>query len=231
MQQGWAVYFEDPVPYEQGVRIQERLVAARMADKIRDTVLFLEHEPVVTLGARGRDEHLLVDRRELARRGIALAQASRGGDVTYHGPGQLVMYPIMRLGGVEADSHGYLRNLEEIVIRVASSWGIRAFRRAGMTGAWTREGKIAAIGIRLRRWVTFHGLSLNVAPDPTGFETIVPCGLEGERVTSLRALLGEACPSVPAVRERMREQFADVCGRELTVRSLGALLAQTRAEE
>ena len=209
----WALYFNQPVAFSDGVKIQERLLAARAAGSIPDVVLFLEHRPVVTLGARGRKQSLLISPDQLARRGIEFAQATRGGDVTYHGPGQLILYPILRLGDCEADAHGYLYNLEEIALRTAADFGVRAFRRKGMNGAWTDSGKIAAIGFRLKRWITQHGLSFNVNPDLSGFETIVPCGLAGEPVTSLEKILGAACPAVAQVRDALSANFETVCGR------------------
>jgi lipoate-protein ligase B len=203
------------VPYTDGTRLQQALLNARAQDAIPDVVLFLEHKPVVTLGNRGRRDHLLLSDEELGRRGIELAHAGRGGDVTYHGPGQLVMYPIVRLGTHEADAHGYLYNLEEVAIRTAAAFGVSAFRREGKNGAWTERGKLAAIGFRLKRWVTCHGMSFNVRGDLGGFETIVPCGLVGERVASLETLLGDTAPDVPAVRDVMAAQFEAVCGRRL----------------
>jgi len=197
--------------------MQERLVAARMADRIPDVVLFLEHAPVVTLGNRGRTHHLLLSPEDLARRGIELAHASRGGDVTYHGPGQLVIYPILKLGTREADAHGYMSNLEEVAIRTAGSFGVEAFRNQGKNGAWTRQGKIAAIGFRLRRWVSYHGMSFNVDVDLSGFSTIVPCGLVGDPVSSLKEILGDRCPSVSEVRTAMAAHFGEVCGRPLEI--------------
>ncbi len=209
------IVFRGLVPYAEGVRLQEELVRARIEERIPDVVLFLEHAPVVTLGMRSRPGHVLLSSAELDARGIGLCRTSRGGDVTFHCPGQLVMYPILRLGEREADAHGYLRNLEEIAIRTACDFNVRAFRRDGLTGAWTQGGKLAAIGIRFKRWVTFHGMSFNVSPDLSGFSAIVPCGLRNEPVTSLRELLGGAAPSVSAVRERMAIHFADVCGRPM----------------
>ena len=209
--------FNKPVPYDTGIRIQQRLYEARLAGAIPDTVLFLEHEPVVTMGRRGRRNHLVVSEEELRARGIQLALASRGGDVTYHGPGQLVMYPILRLGAREADSHGYLGNLEEIAIRTAAAFGVEAFRREGMSGAWTGAGKLAAIGFQIKRWITLHGMSFNVAQDPGGFRLIVGCGLVGERVVSLRELLGERCPELGEVRAAMIAAFEAVCARPLRV--------------
>lgn len=212
-----AIYFPQPVPYADGVRLQEQLHAQRLADEIPDTVLFLEHAPVITLGRRGRDNFLLVSEADLARRGIEVARASRGGDVTYHGPGQLVMYPILKLGTNEADSHGYLWNLEEIAILTAGDFGVKSFRREGKSGAWTDAGKIAAIGFQLKRWVTLHGMSFNVDVDLAGFQSIVPCGLIGEPVASLKTILGDRCPTLGQVRERMKRHFEDICGRPLTV--------------
>ena len=211
----WGVFFDSPLPFADGVRIQNEIHKARLADRIPDTVLFLEHRPVVTLGTRGRSNYLLISPEQLAARGIEFAQASRGGDVTYHGPGQLVMYPILKLGEREADSHSYLTNLEEIAIRTAADFGVAARRRKGMNGAWTDDGKIAAIGFRLKRWITMHGMSFNVSVDLEGFKTIVPCGLQGEPVSSLKKILGDRCPSRERVRERMAHHFSEVCGRPL----------------
>lgn len=213
----WAVFFDAPIPYAHGVRMQERLHAARLGDAIPDTVLFLEHTPVVTLGQRGRDDGVRVAPERLSELGVDLAKASRGGNVTFHGPGQCVLYPILRLGSHEADAHGYLHNLEEVAIRAAADFGVQAFRREGKNGAWTSDGKIAAIGFRLKRWVTLHGMSFNVQVDLAGFDLIVPCGLAGERVSSLARLLGPRCPAVATVRDGLARHFAEVCGRELTI--------------
>ena len=212
-----AVFLEGLASYPVLNAVQERLLDLRIANRIADTVLFLEHRPVVTLGRRGRDEFLQLSREEYARRGIELVHASRGGDVTFHGPGQLVLYPILRLGEQEADAHGYLYNLEEVAIRTAAAFGVTAYRRTGKGGAWCDAGKLAAIGFRLKRWVTSHGMSFNVNLDLSGFYTIVPCGLVGEAVTSLQVIRGEEAPSTEQVREQMMLQFCRVCGRELAV--------------
>lgn len=209
-----------PVPYALMDDCLRALQEARIHGRIPDLALFLEHPPTVTLGRRGRTQALNLPQEEYARRGIALHRASRGGDATYHAPGQLVLYPVIRLGDREADAHGYLRNLEEIALRTAADFGVRAFRRKGMNGAWTAHGKIAAIGFHLRRWVTAHGMSFNVAPDLAGFATIVPCGLAGEAVTSLQRLLGERTPSLSSVRERLGFHFSDICARPLLMRRL-----------
>ncbi|TAN36121.1 MAG: lipoyl(octanoyl) transferase [Verrucomicrobia bacterium] len=213
----WAVFFDAPLPYARGVEIQERLHAARLADQIPDVVLLLEHTPVVTLGQRGRHDGVRVSAERLRALGVDLARASRGGNVTFHGPGQCVLYPILRLGSQEADAHGYLYNLEEVAIRTAGDFGIRAYRREGKNGAWTDDGKIAAIGFRLKRWVTLHGMSFNVDIDLAGFDLIIPCGLIGERVSSLQRLLGEKSPSVAQVGARLAHHFSEICGRELDV--------------
>jgi len=218
----WAVFLDAPLPYAAGVALQERLHAARLADAIPDTVLFVEHTPVVTLGQRGRSDGVRVPPEQLRALGVDLAPASRGGNVTFHGPGQCVLYPILRLGAHEADAHGYLFNLEEVALRTAADFGVPAYRRAGKNGAWTDDGKIAAIGFRLKRWVTLHGMSFNVNVDLAGFELIVPCGLVGERVSSLARLLGEKCPDTAQVRDRLAQHFAAVCGRELEIFRAGS---------
>jgi len=211
----WSVSFNEPVAYQHGLDIQRRLLKARQQDLIPDTVLILQHTPVVTLGNRGRDNYLLKTGDEYRDLGIDLFHAERGGDVTFHGPGQWVLYPILYLGGNEADSHGYLHNLEEIAIRTLGDFDINGFRREGKSGAWTDAGKIAAIGFRLKKWVSFHGMSFNVSSDLTGFNTIVPCGLVGEPVASLKTILGDACPEMPVVRDSLLNHFSVVCNREL----------------
>ena len=213
---GWTCSFDEPQPYERLAQWQEELAAARHAGRIPDTVLFLEHRPVVTLGRRGRTQHLLASAEGLRAQGIELHRAGRGGDVTYHAPGQLILYPILRLGALGSGAHGYLHQLEEIALRTCADFGVAAFRVAGKNGAWTQAGKIAAIGFQLKRGITLHGMSLNVDPDMRGFGLIVPCGLVGDPVCSLRALCGDRTPSVPAVRARMRIHFESVCGRTLT---------------
>jgi len=198
--------FDEPVPYADALALQERLLARRIADEIPDTLLVLEHPSVITLGRRGRRDFLLVSDAELERRGVPLVHSSRGGDVTWHGPGQLVAYPIRKLGG--GGSHGHLDLLQQTVIRTARAFGVEAFARDGKAGAWTAFGKIAAIGFAMKRWVSFHGLSLNVNCDLAAFELIVGCGLQGESVTSIHELLGEEAPALVEVRERLIAEFA-----------------------
>jgi lipoyl(octanoyl) transferase len=157
----------------------------------------------------------LVGETELAAHGIELEVASRGGDVTYHGPGQWVLYPILRLDRKTAGARGFLYRLEEVAIRTADSFGIPAYRRQGRAGAWTDHGKIAAIGFRVRRGITSHGMSLNVASDLGGFSRIVPCGLVGEPVASLAGILGAAAPSLDDVAQAMAKACSAVFERPL----------------
>ncbi len=215
MSDGFSLVFDFPVRYSDGLAFQRRLLAARQAELIPDTVLLMQHTPTVTLGNRGRDNYLLKSEADYAAMGIELFQVERGGDVTFHGPGQWVLYPILHLGGREADAHGYLFNLEEIAIQTLNLFGVEGFRREGKSGAWTELGKLAAIGFRLKRWVSFHGMSFNVSNSLDGFETIVPCGLEGEPVTTLQMLLGDGAPSMAMVGEALLDVFEGVMGRKL----------------
>ncbi|MFA5688212.1 MAG: lipoyl(octanoyl) transferase LipB [Kiritimatiellales bacterium] len=213
----FAIQFEKPVPYQYGLNLQHCLLTARQNGEIPDTILILQHTPTITLGTRGRDNFLLLPREEYKKRGIELFHAERGGDVTYHAPGQWVLYPILYLGGRGADSHGYLGNLEEVALRTLADFGIDGFRVEGKNGAWTEQGKVAAIGFRLKRWVSFHGMSFNVNLDLTGFQTIVPCGLIGQPVASMQTVLGEKCPALNEVRDRLLQNFSTVCERELKI--------------
>ena len=180
------------VPYLKAVDGQRRLVEARKRDEIPDQLLLLEHPSVITVGVSGRRhrENLLVSPAELARRNIDLLEVSRGGDVTYHGPGQLVGYPILDLKPDRCDVHRYVRDLEEALMRTVARFGVTAGRVRGLTGIWVGNEKLAAIGVRLSRWVTSHGFALNVTPELEAFELIVPCGIRGRGVTSLERLLG-----------------------------------------
>jgi lipoyl(octanoyl) transferase len=180
------------VPYATGLELQERLVADRQAGRIPDTLLLLEHDPVFTLGRNARREHVLFPEAELRARGFQVFEIGRGGDVTYHGPGQIVGYPILDLSPDRCDVHRYVRDLEEVLVRTCADYGVAAGRVAGMTGAWVGEAKIAAIGVRIARWVTSHGFAFNVGGDLAPFGLIVPCGLRGRAVTSLERVLGHA---------------------------------------
>ena len=178
--------------YAAAWRQQEALVVRRNAGEIGDSLVFTEHEPVFTLGVRsGAERHLLWDAAELVRRGIEVVTTNRGGDITYHGPGQIVGYPIISLAP-RKDLHAYLRFIEQVLINTVGTFGLAADRRAGKTGIWLGPRKIAAIGIAVKKWTTLHGFALNVNTDLTAFTGIVPCGITDGTVTSLQAELGRA---------------------------------------
>lgn len=205
------------VPYAEGLELQADLVAERRAGAVPDTLVLLEHPHVITLGSSSDPAHVLVDDQERSRLGIELFEAGRGGDVTYHGPGQLVAYPILDLKPDRKDLHRYLRDLETVLIGVAADYGIEAERSEAGTGVWTAGGKLAAIGIRVSSgWITSHGIALNVRSDLSYFDTIVPCGIAEGGVTSLERELGSA-PEPPDVVERFVRHFASVFGRKVLV--------------
>ena len=188
------------VAYRDALKLQEEAVEARRAGG-RDRLLLLEHAPVVTLGRSARAENLRVSRAELSRRGVDLLEVSRGGDVTYHGPGQLVVYPILDLNTLGLRLLGYMRFLERIVTHALAVWGIEGRRDETATGVWVDGSKICAMGVRLSRWVSMHGLALNVTTDLSHFDLIVPCGLTGRTVTSMQHEIGDACPPIAEVKD------------------------------
>lgn len=178
------------MPYADGVALQERLVALVRRGDLSDTLLLLEHPPVITMGRRAAVHNVVVPDDERRRRGIELHEAGRGGDVTYHGPGQLVGYPIVALRQGRRDAHRYLRDLEEGLIATAARFGVVAERIPGLTGVWAGGAKLAAIGVRIGTgWITSHGFALNVGRDLSGFDAIIPCGLRNRPVTSLSRLI------------------------------------------
>jgi len=179
------------VGYQEALDLQRRLVRERRTGSTPDTLLLLEHPHVITLGSGASDTHVLAGPEERARRGIELFRTGRGGDVTYHGPGQLVGYPILDLNPDRRDLHRYLRDLEEVLISAAGILGVPCRRVEGLTGVWTDRGKLAAIGVRVSSgWITSHGFALNVHTDLTFFDAIVPCGISDRAVTSLHRELG-----------------------------------------
>jgi lipoyl(octanoyl) transferase len=200
------------VPYGEGLALQERLVAERQAGRIPDTLVLLEHDPVFTLGRNARAENVLFPEAELRARGFEVFETGRGGDVTYHGPGQVVGYPILSLAPDRCDVHRYVRDIEEVLIRTCADYGVAASRVPGMTGAWVGQQKIAAIGVRIARWVTSHGFAFNVGGDLAPFGLIVPCGIRGRGVTSLERLLDRPVPR-DAVMDRLAGHMAAVFGR------------------
>ena len=214
MAKGLSVCWLGRVDYRAGLALQERLVDGRRKGHIGDTLVLLEHPPVITLGRNSDASHVLHDADELARRGLELHEIGRGGDVTYHGPGQLVGYPVVRLEGAEKDAHTYLRKLEQGLIGIVAHYGIEAGRIDGLTGIWVGNDKLAAIGVRLSTgWITSHGFALNVTTDLDGFSAIVPCGIRGHGVTSLAHLLGRS-PALGEVAAVAADKMSAALGRQ-----------------
>ena len=196
------------ISYLEALKIQENLVGEVIDGSDTAHMLLLEHfPPVITLGRRAKSEHLLLDRARLEKKGFQLFESSRGGDVTYHGPGQLIAYPVVRLDGKNS-VRKHMRNLEQSVIDLLGDMDIEGMRKEGFPGVWTSKGKISSVGVAVKKWVTYHGLSLNVEPDTGGFDTIIPCGLKEISVTSLSAMAGRnvtAGEILPRLAEHLRE--------------------------
>ena len=193
------------IEYEKALRLQEELLMQRYRGECEDTLLLLEHPAVFTLGRGGNDNNLLTPRE------VPIHRVGRGGDVTYHGPGQLVGYPIVHLGSHGRDVHAYLRGIEAVLIEVLAHHHVRAQCRKGLTGVWVGEDKIASIGIGVRHWVTYHGFALNVDTDLTYFADIIPCGIAGVRMTSMTRMLARPV-AVDAVKPLVAEEFARYFG-------------------
>lgn len=205
------------VPYAEGLELQRQLVEQRKADAIPDQLLLLEHPAVITLGVKTRNDrsHVVATAEALEQEGVDVFESGRGGDVTYHGPGQLVGYPILDLRPDRCDVHRYVRDLEEVLIRAAAAFGITAGRSKGLTGAWVGDEKLAAIGVRIARWVTSHGFALNVSTNLAHFGLIVPCGITDKGVTSLERLTGRPVP-MPPVEDAVADAFCAVFERRAT---------------
>ncbi len=202
------------MPYADALLLQRALVEDRRAGRIGDVLLLVEHPHVLTLGVRGDGgrSHILITDQALAARGIDVLETGRGGDVTYHGPGQIVGYPIIDLKPDRQDVHRYVRDLEEVLIRTSADYGVSAGRVEGLTGVWVGPEKLAAIGVRIARWVTSHGFAFNVTTDLEYFSLIVPCGIADRGVTSLDRLLGRAVDR-REVEDRIVSRFCDVFER------------------
>ncbi len=196
--------------YELQLRHVEEVLAGG-----RDRLLLVEHDPVLTLGANFHESNLLLPRDEYAARGIEVVPTDRGGDVTYHGPGQLVAYPVFSLERRRRDLHRWLRDLEEVVIQTLAGYGVAGRRFPPHTGVWVEDLKMCAIGIKVRRWVSFHGLALNCDNELSPFDLIVPCGIEGYGVTSLSQRVGRRV-SVDEVKPRLIEAFASLTNQTQT---------------
>lgn len=238
------------VAYGEAYALQKRIVAARKADAIEDVLLLCEHPHVITQGRNGKREHLLAGERVLLQKGVEFYETSRGGDVTYHGPGQIVGYPILNLGAIRRDVVWYVRMLEEVMIRASAEFGVVAEREAGKTGIWVATErqknspqraqssqseeeaaeKLGAIGVHISRWVTSHGFAYNVSTDLRYFDLIVPCGIAGRNATSLEKLLGRAV-NMGEAEEQIVRHFGEVFGLTMKPVSERGLLDRLQEAE
>src|SRR5882762_7943865 len=225
------------IGYAEAYALQRRIVAARKADAIEDVLLLCEHPHVITQGRNGKREHLLAGENVLRQKGVEFHETSRGGDVTYHGPGQIVGYPILNLAAIRRDVVWYVRMLEEVMIRASADFGVAAIREPGKTGIWvaTNEAdsaaeKLGAIGVHISLWVTSHGFAYNVSTDLRFFDLIVPCGIADRKATSLEKLLSRKVDS-PEVAARLTKHFAAVFGREIQTATLADPLEILRKAE
>jgi lipoate-protein ligase B len=199
-------------PYRDGLAIQEGLVAARAAGRTGDWLLYPDHPPVLTVGRNPSEGNLLADRSLLASRGVEVFEVARGGDITWHGPGQLVGYLVADLTPHGRDLHKFLRDIEQALIDALAGWGVEGERSAGRTGVWVKGRKVASIGVAVRRWVSYHGFALNVAPDMSFFDLIHPCGLRDIEMTSLARLLGPGAPDLAEARGVVATEVTRVFG-------------------
>jgi lipoyl(octanoyl) transferase len=217
------------IRYAAAVSLQERFVAARKAGAVGDVLLLCEHPHVITLGRNSHRENLLASENVLNQKGVELHDTNRGGDITYHGPGQLVGYPILDLGAIRRDVRWYVCALEEAMIRATAEFGIAAKREEGKIGVWVGEPgrgeKLAAIGVHLSRWVTSHGFACNVSTDLRYFDLMVPCGIAGRKATSLEKLLGRAVMRDEAT-EKITRRFGEVFDLEIKTASLQQTMDQ-----
>jgi lipoyl(octanoyl) transferase len=203
------------VPYAEALAMQRALVEERRAERIPDLLILLQHPPVITLGVKGDGgrSNIVATEAHLASLGVEVSETGRGGDVTYHGPGQIVGYPIIDLKPDRQDVHRYVRDVEEVMIRVCADYGITAGRIQGLTGTWVGADKIGAIGVRISRWITSHGFAFNVSTNLDHFKLIVPCGIVDRGVTSLDTLTGRAVP-IGEVEDALIRRFAEVFDRQ-----------------
>ena len=208
------VYDLGRVPYREALAFQRRAVETRARDEAPDVLYIVEHDPVLTAGRSGHPENLRAGTDELRRRGIEVVSVERGGDVTYHGPGQIVGYPIVALSGLPGgrDLHRYLRDIEQALIECLSAFGLRARRNPPYTGVWVGDSKVAAIGVAVRHWVAFHGFALNLDPDLSHFDLIHPCGIRHLGVASMASLLGAAPPREEVIA-KLAEAFSRIWER------------------
>jgi len=215
------------VEYRRALELQMQVYEMKKKGFREDVLLVLEHPPTITLGRNGRWLHLLASEEELAARGVQCFEVDRGGDITFHGPGQVVGYPLLQLEERERDVHRYMRCLEEVLLRVLEAYGIEGVRREGLTGVWTGQGKIAAMGVHLSRWITRHGFALNVRTDLAYFNLIVPCGIAGEGVASMSSVLRRNV-EVREVADLLVQEFGSVFERRMVRVSEGDLYKAMR---
>jgi lipoyl(octanoyl) transferase len=202
------LFYSNPgtVSYQEAWDLQRTIHLMRTSGAIEDTLLLLEHPHTYTLGKTADRTNLIGSEEYLEKNGISVFEIDRGGDITYHGPGQIVGYPIIDLNKWKPDTHLYLRNLEEVIIKVLAEYGIESGRKPEYTGVWVGESKIAAIGIRVSRWVTMHGFAFNINTDLELFNGIIPCGIKDKEVTSLSRLLKREI-NIDEVKQKLRDQF------------------------
>jgi len=222
------------IGYAEAYALQQRVVAARKAGAIEEVLLLCEHPHVITQGRNGKREHLLASEHVLRQKGVEFHATNRGGDITYHGPGQLVGYPILNLGAIRRDVVWYVRTLEEAMIQATAEFGISAERVAGKSGIWVRAGKteekLAAIGVHISRWVTSHGFAYNVSTDLRNFDLIVPCGIADRKATSLEKLLGRSVEG-KEVAPRIAKHLGELLGLEMKEASRKELLERLEHAE
>jgi lipoyl(octanoyl) transferase len=219
--------------YADAWMLQQKILALRQSAALQDVLLLTEHEHVYTFGKGSDDNHLLASEEELKADGTDVFHIDRGGDVTYHGPGQIVGYPILDLNNYFLDVHRYLRNLEEVIIQTLMKFGISAEREKEMTGVWVQGEKIAALGVKVSRWVTMHGFALNVNTDLEKFNRIIPCGIFHKGVTSMQRVLNQECP-IRSIQKTLVQSFADVFGNQsrwIDKEELNALILNLSARE
>ena len=216
--------------YGEAWAFQQKLWDSRHAGATGDVLLFTEHEHVYTIGKGGNENHLLASGNELREKGVDFFEIDRGGDITYHGPGQIVGYPILDLNNYFLDLHKYLRCLEEVIILALGTFGIEGTREEGYTGVWVKGEKIAAIGVKVSRWITMHGFALNVNTDLSKFDRIIPCGIFHKGVTSMNSLLGRPI-SLEDVHARLGESFGTVFGCRMQTLDLKDLMNQMTDRE
>lgn len=213
------------VPYAEALELQRSIARDRISGAIsQDVLLLMEHPPVVTLGRSSKEKNLTASPEFLESRGVELFEVERGGDVTFHGPGQLVGYPIIDLKRHRQDLHWYLRSIEQALINALADYGIPGERNTSYTGVWTRGKKIASIGVHARDWVTWHGFALNVTTELSYFNLIVPCGIDGVVMTSIARELGVEKVSARDVTDRVTAKFADAFDLTAVVTARSALL-------